>query len=341
MKILHLLKTSSGGDWAAKEVTELVKLGLEIHVVLPSTMGSTMSLWQISGAHIHYAEIDFPVRAPWQLFKRLKKLRNLVQKIQPNLIHSHFFGTTILARLALGKKHSIPRVFQVPGPLHLENRFFRLWDIGSAGSADFWIASSDYIQKIYLKAGVLPSRVFRSYYGIYLPETPASEPTPIENEENKNFKLHDLLEVPRTSILVGNVSHIYPPKFYLGQRTGVKCHEDLIDSLSEVVKQDSRVIGVLIGGGWQGKLGYEKQLRQRAQKKAGTRIRMLGFIENANELWRDFDLAIHVPRSENCGGVVEPLLVRVPVIAANIGGLPEVIEDGKTGYLVPTRNPKA
>ena len=28
-------------------------------------------------------------------------------------------ATTLVARLALGRAHAVPRVFQVPGPLHL------------------------------------------------------------------------------------------------------------------------------------------------------------------------------------------------------------------------------
>jgi glycosyltransferase involved in cell wall biosynthesis len=56
--------------------------------------------------------------------------------------------------------------------------------------------------------------------------------------------------------------------------------------------------------------------------------------------WPDFDCAVHVPLSENCGGVVEPLLAGVPTIAGNVGGLPEVVQRGLTGELVPTRSPQ-
>ena len=55
---------------------------------------------------------------------------------------------------------------------------------------------------------------------------------------------------------------------------------------------------------------------------------------NADEVaqsWPDYDCAVHVPLSENCGGVVEPLLAGVPTIAGNVGGLPEVVHHHRTG----------
>lgn len=58
-------------------------------------------------------------------------------------------------------------------------------------------------------------------------------------------------------------------------------------------------------------------------------------------IWPDFDCAIHVPLSENCGGAVEPLCAGVPTIASNVGGLPELVLDGLTGRLVPPRSPAA
>ena len=44
--------------------------------------------------------------------------------------------------------------------------------------------------------------------------------------------------------------------------------------------------------------------------------------------WPDFDCAVHVPLSENCGGVVEPLLSAVPTIAGEVGGLPKWCSTG-------------
>jgi len=79
----------------------------------------------------------------------------------------------------------------------------------------------------------------------------------------------------------------------------------------------------------------------RALSKAGDRVRFAGYLSPAQiaSAWADFDVAVHVPLSENCGGVLEPLLAGIPTIAGRIGGLPELVIEGVTGKTVPTRNP--
>lgn len=330
MKILHVVKTAEGADWAAREVTELVRAGHEIHVVVPQGSTQALKKWTQSGAMIHHANFDFPVKAPWRLALLLPQVRALVKQVQPDLIHSHFFGTSLVLRYALGKTHPIPRLFQVPGPLHLEHSLFKSWELSSAGESDFWIASSQYIQNLYLEAGLKPDRVFLSYYGLPLPQT----------QTPRTHSLHKALSLNPTQKIIGNVSYIYKPKYYLGQTRGIKNHEILIDAIAEVTRTRSDVTGVLIGGAWKGAEAYENRLKRRALTSAGDRIRMLGKVSSQAVLsfWPDFDLAIHIPRSENCGGVVEPLLSNVPVIASRVGGLPEVILDGVTGTLVSGTN---
>lgn len=333
MKILHVVKSTEGGDWAAREVTELVKLGLNIHVIVPEGPEDALQKWVNSKATLHFENLDFPIRKPIEFQKKISVTQRLVEQIKPDLIHSHFVGTTLMLRYALGKHHPVPRIFQVPGPLHLEHIFFRKWELNSAGPKDYWIASSLYIRDIYLKAGIPENKVFKSYYGIYLPGEPLT----------KSFQLHEKLSIPRNYKIIGNVSHIYKPKFYLGQTKGIKRHEDLIVAIAEVTKKREDVVGVLVGGAWRGAESYEKRLRKLAQHVAPGKIHMLGHAPSSSvlSLWSDFDLAIHVPTSENCGGVVEPVLAEVPVIASNVGGIPEVIIPQETGTLVEPKNPVA
>ena len=115
----------------------------------------------------------------------------------------------------------------------------------------------------------------------------------------------------------------------------------MIDALAEVTARDPRVVGLIAGGPWNGARWYERKLRERARTRAGDRIIMTGFLERDRfaGIWNEFDLVVHVPLSENCGGVHEPLLHGTPVIASRVGALPELVIDGVTGDLVPPRQP--
>jgi glycosyltransferase involved in cell wall biosynthesis len=134
---------------------------------------------------------------------------------------------------------------------------------------------------------------------------------------------------------------MYPPRLYLGQAKGIKRHEDVIDALALLAERRDDIFGLIVGGQWGGGAGYEERLKARAKRKGRGRIIMTGRLPavQAKTAWLDFDVAVHVPVSENCGGVIEPLMAGIPVIAARTGGLPEVILDGVTGTLVEPRDP--
>lgn len=332
MRVLHVVKTADGAEWAAAQAAELVKLGVEVHVALPRIQGRTVQRWVTGGAIVHIAPTDLPVRSPWSMPASTRRLRDLVSSVRPELIHSHFFGSTVLLRLALGPNHRVPRVFQVPGPLHLEHPFWRTVELSSAGPSDSWIASSRCILAAYRVAGVSKKRLYLSYYGSQARAYPAARAGLLRTR----YGIADHMKI------VGNANFIYPPKWYLGQRIGLKAHEDVIDALGLVIRQRPDVVGVLIGGTFTGSHRYERRLQARAAAVGTGKILMTGYlsVEEIRQMWPDFDLALHVPTSENCGGVIEPLLSAVPTIAGRVGGLPEVVVDGLTGKLVGIRDPQ-
>ncbi len=332
MKVLHIVKTSNGANWAAWQAAELVRLGMEVHAAVPSPEGLMMREWRQSGTTLHFADLDFPVRRPWRLASVCGALRALVRCVRPDLIHTHFVGPALVARLALGNSGPA-RLFQVPGPLHLEHALYREADLRTAGARDFWIGSSRYIASLYRRAGVARDRLFLSYYGTR-PE--------LSQTEASGF-LRRKLHITGARKIVGNINYIYAPKRHAGQFAGLKAHEDVIDALALVLERRHDAVGVLVGSAWGPAANYEHKLRERARIRGAGRILMPGYFspEEVRQAWPDFDCAVHVPLSENCGGVVEPLLARVPVVAGTVGGLPEVVMDGVTGTTTPIRNPCA
>jgi glycosyltransferase involved in cell wall biosynthesis len=328
LSVLHLVKTSVGATWALQQMRELLSLGVEVHVALPSG-GPLASRYKSSGIIVHDFQSDFPVNQMWKCPRILRDFRDLVSKIAPDIIHSHFVGTTLTMRLALGKTHSIPRVFQVPGPLHLEYAFFRNAEILTAGLSDYWIGSCRWTRDCYIQAGIPKEKVFLSYYGVDLNRFSSPE----------NGKLRGELGVGPDVKIVGMVAFMYAPKRYLGQFRGIKGHEDLIDAISLCLKRESNIVAVFVGGAWNKASDYERQVRAYGLRRCGNKAIFLGSRSNVGELYPDFDVAVHPSHSENLGGAAESLLFSVPTIATNVGGFPDLVRQNETGWLVSPRKP--
>lgn len=245
----------------------------------------------------------------------------------------HFVTNVLMVRFAL-RKIKIPRLFQVPGPLHLESNIFRKLDIKSANEFDFWAPSCKKSEEIYLKEGISSSKVFLAYYGGYGGNTVE------EYSESKNI-LHMQYNIPKENILIGMVSYFYKPKWYLGQTRGIKGHEDFIDAIEILNKTYKNITGIIMGGPWGKSYKYEEKIKKYVQDKKIRNIIFTGFRKDTKQIYRELNIVVHPSHSENLGGAAESLAAGVPTIATNIGGFPDIVIDGKTGYLCECKNPKS
>lgn len=328
MKILQLIKTSHGATWAWRQVRELIKLGHDVHVVLPG-VGPMTGLYKKVGAEVHLLECDVgKLRSPISLSKQASRLRQLVCSLKPEIVHSHFVGTTLLMRLAL-RGLPVPRLFQVPGLLHLENGVTRRAEILAATHQDYWAASCKLTRQIYIDHGIAPERIGLAYYGTDF--TGRSEEIGVD--------LRQELGVPIESPIVGMVAYAYAPKRWLGYKRGIKGHEDLIDSIAMIQDADVDAHGVFVGGAWNGADDYYRSIVDYGRCKLGKRAHFLGTRSDVRQIYLNFDVAVHPSHSENLGGAGESLAMAVPTIATDVGGFPDIVIEGETGWLVRPRDP--
>jgi glycosyltransferase involved in cell wall biosynthesis len=76
--------------------------------------------------------------------------------------------------------------------------------------------------------------------------------------------------------------------------------------------------------------------RQAARLGLERAVRFCGFVDDWPALLPGLDLLLHPARREGLGAVVlEAMSAGVPVVAAAVGGIVDVIESGRDGVLLP------
>lgn len=111
----------------------------------------------------------------------------------------------------------------------------------------------------------------------------------------------------------------------------------LFEALDKIKEKKFDV--VLIGGGE----NSDKELMRRLIKKYGfNNVYLHEFIPNAAAYLKAFDVFVLPSIKEGLPYVLlEAGLAELPVIASKVGGIPEIIENQKTGLLIEPKNPEA
>jgi glycosyltransferase involved in cell wall biosynthesis len=144
--------------------------------------------------------------------------------------------------------------------------------------------------------------------------------------------LRSELDIPDDAIVVGIASRLAP----------VKGHHEFLRAAVRVIEQAPDTWFVIAGDDSieDGNRGYRDRLKALSVSLGiAHRVRFLGFCEEMNPVYRTMDIVVDAAWEEAFGMVViEPMVFGRPVVATNAGGIPEIIENGVNGILVPPKN---
>lgn len=322
MKVLHLIKTSKGAAWAFNFLKDLKASHPEIkfYVIVPSG-GRFFHDYKDFCEEVH--DLDFNLNI--EFFKNGKKLKQIVGKISPDIIHSWFTQTTLYARIFL-RSLDVPRIFQVVGPLHLENTLFKYADIFSSNKNDYWVATSKYILNKYTDAGISKKRIHLNY--AYIDIIKLLE----QGNKAKPIDYHQKFNLPENTKILGTASYIYTPKPF--QKSGIKGHEFLIKAFSELLKSRDDIFLIIAGEPFTENQEYYRKLKKMAESSCKGKVAFTGKYTDIGSVIGNFDIFVYLSKSENLGGVYESLLFKTPTLSSKSGGLPELVLNDITGFTV-------
>lgn len=123
----------------------------------------------------------------------------------------------------------------------------------------------------------------------------------------------------------------------VGRLIPTKGYDCAIDALAKLPSEE-RPILLLAGEGPQ-----ERELRRQAIELGVSEwVRWLGFQDEVRWVLWAADVFVHPSRKEGLScAILEAMAAGLPVIAASVGGVPEVVRHGTTGWLVPPDDPAA
>lgn len=132
------------------------------------------------------------------------------------------------------------------------------------------------------------------------------------------------------------VSSIFKLIGCVGNIREVKGHIYLIEAMSQIIKREPDTTLLLIGGYGMEEKNLKEELEQQAQQLGISKnIRFLGPRKDVPELLKIMDICVLPSLSEGLSNtLLEYMAAGKPVVATDVGGNSEVINDTKSGLLV-------
>ncbi|HID32258.1 MAG TPA: glycosyltransferase, partial [bacterium (Candidatus Stahlbacteria)] len=116
-----------------------------------------------------------------------------------------------------------------------------------------------------------------------------------------------------------------------------KGHEVLLDSVNLLIQDGVSFFLWLVGDG---DLRPAMEAKTRSLGLSQT-IKFLGQRSDIPDILADADLFVLASHWEGMpGAVMEAMAAKLPVVATDVGGIPELVVDGETGLLVPPGKPE-
>ncbi|MCW4051117.1 MAG: N-acetyl-alpha-D-glucosaminyl L-malate synthase BshA [Candidatus Bathyarchaeota archaeon] len=137
----------------------------------------------------------------------------------------------------------------------------------------------------------------------------------------------DVKKDTNPEIVVTHVSNFRP----------VKRIQDLIYAMCIITKDLPNAKLILIGD------GPDRHKVERLIDRMDLRknISLTGYRSDVPELMRCADALVLCSETESAPlTILEAMSTGLPVVATKVGGVPEIVQDGKNGYLVPVKHPE-
>jgi glycosyltransferase involved in cell wall biosynthesis len=260
--------------------------------------------------------------APIRDLKCLRELIGLIRDMKPDIVHTHSSKAGILGRHAAKKAGTPAIVHTIHGlPFHpyqsrLKNRVYIEMESRAAKKGDAIVCVADAMRDQALAEGIGRREQ-------YVTIRSGMDTDSFLNERTDRQEWRSRFGFSEDDFVVGTVARL----------AELKGHGDLLDALSEELKDDENLKLLWVGDGFQGErirakihsLGLQGSIIEAGRCNPDDVPAIMHSIDLlAHPSWRE-----GLPRT-----VPQALLSGTPVVAHDVDGTREVVVEGRTGRLV-------
>lgn len=275
-------------------------------------------------------KLDTPIRVlrvggNWDV-SVLPRLIRVILKGRFDVVHTHLIYSQVYGRLAaaLARTRCIVSSeqnvydFKARPPFSWVERRLSRW-------TDRIVACSNKVREHLIeKVGVNPLRVV---------VVPNGVDTDVFFPIKKRSRLYRSVENARKELGIGEGDTVVGT---VGHMTRQKGYDVLIAAIPRILRKHPRAKFVFVGRG----LLREKLEKQARALGVAQQIRFAGIRPDVPVVLNCFDVFVLPSLWEGFGtAIIEAMACGVPVVASRVGGIPEIVEDGMNGLLVPPGRP--
>jgi len=292
--------------------------------LLTSGVGQLSNRFIQSCIPVFYSPFPFFSRKrPWIYWKSIFNIIRIIKRHQISLIHvncdaaiPHAWISAFFTRVpVLCHIHYMTRAWHSPKYVNYLNKCTRI------------IAYSQATARHCVSSGMKPEKI-QVIYECFDMENFQNIPDSVRSELRKEWHLS------QDDIAIGLVGQILP----------YKGHKEFIEAAAMVVNIYPNTKFIIVGDD---AISKNKEFLPSLHKlldnlSLNERFIFCGFRPDIPNIMAALDILTVPSWTEGFGRVVvEGLAARLPVVASNTGGIPEIIQTEEDGILLPPRNPEA
>jgi glycosyltransferase involved in cell wall biosynthesis len=243
------------------------------------------------------------------------------QVVDAQNVQSKLWGSLAAARTGAALVSTINSWYTSEHGPGLKGRFYQAVELMTNRNLDLYIAVSGEVKQNLLAAGIVQDRI------VLIPNAVAIDPDAVPDIK---ARLCQQLGLPGRALICCAA----------GRLVWAKGYDDLIAGFSMIADRHPDLHCLILGEG---------RLRPDLEDQIGRvglrgRIHLMGFREpgEALAILKASDVFVMPSRSEGTPvALLETAALGIPILATRVGGIPELVKDGKQAILVPPGDPDA